>query len=130
VQFVRFHSPHPNARGTFPGVFALANGLRSDGRLSDADVDWLRAANTTATLAYADPSVTHPEVYDRALHPTAEAWFRVSALHLTEMVRGYLELLARYGVACVESRSDDPGEVIYSDDVQVVVVPFRSRPNR
>ena len=129
MDFVRFHSPTPNARGTFPGVFALANGLRNDGRLNDADLEWLRVANARATAAYADPSVTHPEVYDRALHPAAEAWFRVSASHLTEMVRDYVDLLARYDVACVESRSDDPGEVIYSDDVQIVVVPSRSGPN-
>ncbi|WP_219416804.1 hypothetical protein [Pseudonocardia nigra] len=36
---------------------------------------------------------------------------------------GYLAILERHGVECVELRSDDPGALIYEDDHQVVVVP-------
>ena len=127
MTFVRFHAVSANARGTFPGVFALANGLASDGLLNDVDAAWLRRANDAGNDAYANPAATYPDVYDRALNPAAAAWFRVSATHLTHMVEGYLDLLARYGVAWAESRSDDPGRVIYSDDVQVVVVPHETR---
>ena len=127
MTFVRFHAVSANARGTFPGVFALANGLASDGLLNDVDAAWLRRANDAGNDAYANPAATYPDVYDRALNPAAAAWFRVSATHLTHMVEGYLDLLARYGVAWAESRSDDPGRVIYSDDVQVVVVPHKTR---
>ena len=123
MTFVRFHAATANARGTFPGLFALANGLASDGLLSEVDVAWLRRANDDAAAAYADPAITHPEVYDRALNPRAAAWFRASATDLVSMTQGYLDLLTRYGVDWVESRSDDPGRVIYSDDVQVIVVP-------
>ena len=126
MSFVRFHAATANARGTYPGLFALANGLASDGLLSEVDVAWLRRANDAATAAYADPAVSHPEVYDRALNPRAAAWFRASATDLLDLAQGYLELLTRYGVAWVESRSDDPGRVIYSDDVQVIVVPHIS----
>ena len=123
MTFVRFHSPVANARGTYPGIFALANGLAEDGRLNEADARWLHRANARGEGAYADPSTTHPETYDRVANPGAAAWFRSSAISLLEYVRGYQELLARYEVDCVESRSNDPGRVIYSDDVQVVVVP-------
>ena len=127
MSYVRFHAASANARGTFPGVFALANGLASDGFLNDVDVAWLRRANDAGNTAYANPTITHPDVYDRALNPAAAAWFRVSATHLTQMVEDYLDLLTRYRVHWVESRSDDPGHVIYSDDVQVVVVPHDRR---
>lgn len=36
--YVRFQSAVPNRRGAFPGVFALANGLAGDGRLSAEDL--------------------------------------------------------------------------------------------
>ena len=123
MDFVRFHAPHANARGTFPGVFALANGLRADGLLSDSDAAWLLNANARATAAYADPSVTHPDVYDREINPAAEAWFRTTATHLIDMARDYVALLGRHSVECVETHSDGPGRVLYSDDVQIVVVP-------
>ncbi|MET3803328.1 hypothetical protein ABIB25_000312 [Nakamurella sp. UYEF19] len=41
-------------------------------------------------------------------------------------MRGYLDLLDRYGVTWRERRSADPGEPLYEDDVQVVVVPRRA----
>jgi hypothetical protein len=44
-------------------------------------------------------------------------------VHLIERVDGYLEILARHGVACRRVESEDPGRVIYEDDDQIVVVP-------
>ena len=35
--------------------------------------------------------------------------------------RGYLDLLDKYGVRWVKLRSDNPGMIIYEDEVQVVV---------
>jgi hypothetical protein len=33
LMYVRFQSPAPNGRGTYPGVFGLVNGLAVQGRL-------------------------------------------------------------------------------------------------
>lgn len=123
VEYVRFQSPTPNHRGRRTGLFALANGLGRDGRLSPADHDWWRAANARCEAAYTDPSTVDPTCYDPHVNPGAHAWFRADATHLLTLVAGYLELLDRYAVPWEERRSTDPGRVVYADDVQVVVVP-------
>lgn len=122
-RYVRYQATKANRRGTFPGVFGLANGLAHEGRLTQADYSWWRDANDWCNEAYPDPSSTFPLVYDSTLHPGAQAWFKCSARHLLAKVDGYLDLLSRYGVGCERISSSDPGKVIYEDDVQIVVVP-------
>ena len=121
-RFVRYQSALANQRGTFPGVFALANGLAADGLLTEVDAAWLRAANDRANRAYPDPTNESPDCYDRVANPGACAWFRVSATELLAMTAEYLELLDRYGIAWVEVTSNDPGRLTYEDEVQVVAV--------
>lgn len=58
-------------------------------------------------------------------HPGAAAWFKADAHQVVERVDGYLELLARRGMSCERLESTDPGRVIYEDDYQVVVLPWR-----
>lgn len=123
--YVRFQSAVPNRHGQFPGVFALANGLASDGRLSTPDYEWWRAANDQANLAYVDPSTVAPQTFDSELNPGACAWFKSSATELLAMSQGYLNLLSRYEVPWVELHTDWPGRVVYEDEVQVVAVPLR-----
>jgi hypothetical protein len=123
TDFVRFEATAPNSRGMRSGVFALANRLASTGLFTPADAAWHRAANTRADLLYRNPSFETPGCYDRTVNPGARAWFRSSAAELLTMTRGYLELLDRYGVGWVEVRTDDPGRITHSDDVQVVAVP-------
>lgn len=121
--YVRFQSPTPGLRGTHSGVFALANGLARAGLLSDAEyADW-RESNDWYNRAYPDPSAADPSVYDHTIHPLATAWFKSSATHLLERIPRYLEILRSHGVQCVRVEACDPGQVIYEDDVQVVVVP-------
>lgn len=123
-EFVRYEANEPNARGARIGIFGLANALAREGRLSPEDHKWWATSNAWYNDAYPDPSLTHPTVYDRAIHPSAQAWFRISAVHLLAGIPGYLELLSRYGVNWQESRSTDPGIVLYEDEVQVVVDPY------
>lgn len=82
-KFVRYEASMPNGRGLHPGIFALANGLASDGRLS---------TKRTAT-------------------------------HLLTGVEFYTDLLHRYGVGWRVRYSNDPGRILYEDDVQIVVAP-------
>ncbi|MGJ3508763.1 hypothetical protein [Enemella sp. A6] len=121
--YIRFQSPHPGKRGVHTGVFGLANGLGRSGELTaEEHRDW-RAGNDWFNDAYPDPSATDPSVYDQALHPRATAWFKSSATHLLDRVPRYLEILTAHGVACLRVEAEDPGRVIYEDDVQIVVVP-------
>lgn len=108
------------------GIFGLSNGLAKEGVLNDEDYEWWVSANAWYDAAYPDPHAVDPTVYDRALHPYAQAWFKTTANHLLAKVPGYLALLGRYGVRWEELRSADPGMVLYEDDVQVVVDPFRT----
>ncbi|MFD3509640.1 hypothetical protein [Nocardia sp. NPDC058666] len=72
-----------------------------------------------------DPSEVDPRVYDRELHPGAASWFKASAVGMIERVAGYLAILDAHGVAWERVESAVPGDVIYEDAQQVVVVPLR-----
>lgn len=73
--YLRFQSAVPNRRGTFPGVFALVNGLGRADRLTPPEGAWWRAANRALSELYPDPAVADPTCYDPALNPGARAWF-------------------------------------------------------
>jgi hypothetical protein len=122
--FLRYQSAVPNSRGSFPGVFALANGLRDSGALGDADRRGLEEANALLTEAYVDPTTVVPGCYDRAVNPGARAWFRADAADLLELTRFHVALLERLRVPWMELRTRTPGRIVYEDDVQVVAVPF------
>jgi hypothetical protein len=121
VLFVRFQAAVPNERGTFPGIFALCNGLARSGSLSDEDWRWWRENNDAMTAAYIDPATIDPSIFDRAIHPQTSCWFKESAISLLERTAGYLDLLDRYGMGWVRLTSEDPGVVLYEDENQVVV---------
>ena len=71
-----------------------------------------------------------PTVYDRGIYPYAQAWFKASTGHPLRRIPGYLDLLSRYGVSWEESRTTDPGVVLYEDGVQVVVTPYPDGPDQ
>jgi hypothetical protein len=120
--FVRYQSPVADERGRHIGVFGLVNMLGLRGRLTEVDEAWRVQANAWYDAAYTNPSLVDPHAYD---DPATAAWFKAAAAaHLVEPVELYLELLGRYGVACVRVESDAvPGRVVYEDEFQVVVVP-------
>ncbi|WP_353648352.1 hypothetical protein ABLG96_16120 [Nakamurella sp. A5-74] len=124
-EFTRFQSAVPNRLGTFPGVFALVNGLGREGSLDTADEAWRRRMNDGITALYLDPTTVDPTCYDRQINPGARAWFRCTATHLLDLTAEYLTVLDRYSVPWVELSTRSPGTVVYADDVQVVAVPYR-----
>ena len=104
-------------------MFGLANGLAHSGKLSDTEWATWRSGNDWFTAAYPDPSKSNPAAYDPQLNPRAAAWFKVTATHLLERIEPYLELLKRHDVQVVKLMSDDPGQIVYEDKVQIVIVP-------
>ena len=121
-ELIRFQSAVPSRSGRFPGVFALANALAAQGRLSACDLRWWTEANARLTAAYRDPSAVSPGCYDAQVNPGARAWFTLPSSEPLEMTREYLDLLDRYGVPWTELRTRSPGRITYEDDVQVVAV--------
>ncbi|WP_370247580.1 hypothetical protein [Nocardioides sp.] len=127
--YVRFQATWPDRCGSHIGVFGLTNMLGRSGRLTPEQERFRVEHNAWYDAAYPDPSTVDPTVYDHTVNPGAVAWFRSTATHLIARVDGYLEILASHGVACVRVESDDPGRIVYADDVQAVVVPHHpSRP--
>ncbi|MFJ3584397.1 hypothetical protein ACIPPS_19505 [Streptomyces sp. NPDC090127] len=121
--YVRFQSPTRSPRGHFPGVFALANGLAREGRLSGPEHAVWRASNDWYDTHVTDPSTVDPRVYDATLNPGAAAWFRATATGLLTRVLPYLEILSAHEVPCVRLESSAPGRIVYADADQVVAVP-------
>ncbi|GAA3677756.1 hypothetical protein GCM10022224_047300 [Nonomuraea antimicrobica] len=124
--YVRFQSPTPNARGVHPGVFGLVNGLAKQGRLSPEQERFRTEGHAWYQANLTDPSDVDPHVYDRVRNPGATAWFKPSAGPFIERVSGYLDILAAHEVACVRVETPDPGNVIYEDPHQVIVLPHRT----
>lgn len=122
-EFIRYQSAVPNRRGRFPGVFAMANGLRDAGVLSKADKQWLQVANAYATAAYQDPTTVVADCYDSDLNPGARSWFKIESQRLLDMTAAYLELLDRHSIPWTELRTRNPGRLVYEDALQVVAVP-------
>lgn len=123
--YVRFQSPAPNQRGLHIGVFGLANSLAQSGSLCEEEWAFWRSNNDWFNEAYPDPAQTDQRVYDTCIYPVANAWFKESATHLIERVIPYLDLLRAHGVDCIRVVSSDPGRIIYEDEVQIVVTPYK-----
>jgi hypothetical protein len=122
-EYIRFQSAAPNRRGTFPGVFALADGMRQGGMLSAEEVEWMDAVNARAIAAYPDPRSVDPDCYDRVRNPGARAWYLASATDLLTFTADYLALLDRHDVPWHELRTRTPGRIVYTDAVQVIATP-------
>jgi hypothetical protein len=122
--FVRYQAGAPNARGRYPGIFALANGLAKSGKLSSQDWASWRAANDHYDAAYADPSTVDASIYDPHINPSAQSWFKGTAAHLLDGVAFYTDLLSRYDVGWQVLYSANPGRILYEDEVQAVVAPY------
>lgn len=121
--YIRFQSPRPGKRGIRTGVFGLVNNLGRSGALTPEEHAAWRAGNDWYNSAYPDPTDVDADVYDLSVNPQATAWFKCSATHLLERIPEYLEILHTHGVECIRVESDDPGRIVYEDDVQIVVVP-------
>ncbi|WP_091324891.1 hypothetical protein [Arthrobacter sp. cf158] len=118
-RFVRYQSTTPDAKGRHLGIFALANRLAKEGSLSPENWREWRSANNFYDEAYATPGASFYAA------PGAQAWFKVTATHLISRIDFYIDLLRRHDVPCRAFYSSDPGVVLYEDDVQVVVVPYK-----
>ncbi|MFD3746890.1 hypothetical protein [Nocardia sp. NPDC058633] len=122
--YVRFQAARPHRHGRQPGVFGLVDGLWAAGHLSAREVRFRRVGNDWFSENLTNPSDVDPRVYDRDLHPGAASWFKAEAVSMIERVEGYLAILDTHGVAWERLDSTDPGDIVYDDAEQVVVVPF------
>ncbi|MDO4916289.1 MAG: hypothetical protein Q3974_01535 [Rothia sp. (in: high G+C Gram-positive bacteria)] len=118
--YLRYESCVPNFRGFFPGVYALANGLARAGKLRESEYQQWKETNQLLDRAY-----LAPEIYIQLPDDALTSWYiENSAPHLLDSMEFYTDLLDAYEVPWREVRSANPGEIVYRDDVQIVVRPF------
>lgn len=118
--YLRYESCVPNSRGLFLGVYALANGLARAGKLTESEYRQWKETNELLDAAYVSPTV-----YQKLPDDALTSWYiEDSAPQLLESVGFYTDLLDAYNIPWRQVRSANPGEVVYRDDVQVVVRPF------
>lgn len=107
--------------GVEVGIFVALDHLRRADLLTveeeelyfDID-DWFRAA------------LPHPPFYGDGNSIGAVTWFKKSAAAgMIERLEPLQRILDKYGVEHVVAESTDPGEVIYEDEFQVGVIPYR-----
>jgi hypothetical protein len=120
--YVRYEAATPGPTGRHTGIFGLANGLARAGVLSDEDHAWWRASNDWIDGTYPDPGIADPSLFDKTINPTATCWFKLAAPSESILAKasGYLALLERYGVAWQERRTEDVGQVLYEDSIQII----------
>lgn len=124
ARYVRFQGTEPHAsQGHYPGIFFLVNGLAKAGRLTPEQERFRRTHNAWYDAAYLNPSLVDPAVYDRGRNPGAVAWFKRTSTELLARVPGYLAILDAHRVGHERLSCDDPGQVVYEDEHQVVVIP-------
>ena len=120
--YVRFEDPR-----TREGLFSVARDFRHDShcrlfRVSRRDrrplstaIDWLwRSTPEPPADAYEDWASRLPRT-----------WFHAHACAHVRTALLIAQILRRYQVLLVSRASADPGTVLYSDDVQVVIRPHR-----
>jgi len=117
---VRFRSRFADSRGAFVGVFGLINVLGRHGMLTPEEDRFRRESNAWYDSAYPDPYAANSSLSDR---PLAASWFRVSAIPLLDRVPDYLAILDAHSIAWERVETDEPGEVLYEDEHQVVADP-------
>ena len=121
MEFVRYQARLASSSGRFPGVFATFNGLFYDGRLSTSEQQWRCVNNAWFETHLIDPGKVDETVFDRTIRPHTSSWFRSDAAEFVDRTFRYLDILDAHHVDWIELSSSDPGPVIYSDHLQVVV---------
>ncbi|MGW6279993.1 hypothetical protein [Kribbella sp. NPDC055071] len=119
--YIRYQSPHPDHRGRHIGIFGLVNTLSKRGLLTPAEEAFRRKNNDWYDATYTNPSDVDPSVY--ADNPLAAAWFKPTATHLFTPIPGYLAILHSHHTPCTRYTLPNPGQILYEDPFQVVVIP-------
>jgi hypothetical protein len=121
LSYVRYQSARANADGLYVGIFGLVNVLGRHGMLTSDEEATRRRWNAWYDSAYPNPTADGSQAYTRS---GAVAWFKRGARpDLLEPVPDYLRILDAHHIAWEVVETDDPGDVVYEDEAQVVAVP-------
>ena len=107
--------------GRKQGILVAAHTLRDEGDLSVEDHTELRTA-----IAWFNENIPVPAMLDKPEHRRAISWFKPSANEAIQRMWRLKQLLDTHGLHVDVLRSDEPGTIVYEDDLQVVAKPQRS----
>ncbi|MFV7759861.1 hypothetical protein ACNPKZ_04830 [Shewanella algae] len=121
--FVRYET-NLTFRGTQhrKGIFAAMGDLKRMKVMSEQEYYWYKS-----TAAWFNNNLENPKCFKEPIAPdvrfVAQSWFfNVTSLYL-EKSNEVAELLKKYGITVTIRLSIKPGKIIYSDNIQLVVVP-------
>jgi hypothetical protein len=99
------------------GIFHAVRYLRDDDLLSPAEL-------TVADEVF-DWMWTHLHAPDQAIldaHPAAVSWFRATATECLRQAGLIAAILEAHGQRVIRRQAEDPGLLVYQDDVQVLAL--------
>jgi len=104
------------------GIFAAMGDLKRMDKMSAEERQWY-----VATASWFNENLKNPACFEgpdhEAIRFVAKSWFlNVPSLFLSKSVQ-VVELLRKYEIDVDVLTSENPGEVIYRDDFQIVVLP-------
>lgn len=104
------------------GVFQAAFELRDSGQLEPYEEEWLERDMAWLRMHLPAPECLRDDDNHRAI-----CWFKPTASHAIDKVRGIVALLDSRDVVVRMITTANPGSVVYEDRWQVVAKPWRGR---
>jgi len=103
------------------GIFAAMGDLKRMGVMTEEEHQWY-----VSTAAWFNENLNNPTCFNEPVAEqvrfSAKSWFlNVSSPYLSKSLQ-VVDLLRKYGIEVYMLESTDPGEVLYRDDLQIVVL--------
>jgi hypothetical protein len=127
VTYLRFTGAEPGVdsdSGEPRGLFTIAYDLLRSGAFEEHEQAWFEEV-----VRWFDANLARPLRLARSRRVGAQkdavSWFKASAGEHVRRMYELVALLQHHGVATQVSRAEHPGYIVYEDDHQIAVVPFR-----
>jgi hypothetical protein len=108
-----------NQSGVDQGILGAAFKLQNSGNL-DADAH----AELRIVLDWLQKNVTTPDIFDMPRNLKGVCWFKDSQIEVIAKVSSIFPIMRSNGFDIRETRSSNPGEIIYEDIDQIVAIPW------
>ena len=130
--YLRFIGPFPTrgasrVRNCDYGIFQTAFMARDDQLMEQCLIDELMAEVDWFKEHLPSPDDHH---FDYAGANVGICWFRDDARTMIRRCRRMVNILCAGDIWVTEARTDNPGQILYRDDYQIVAKPRKSTPTK
>lgn len=105
------------------GIFAAMGDLKRMNRMSEKEEAWYKDV-----ADWFNKNLTNPSCFDSPISENikfrAKSWFVLSPSDFLSNAKEVAKLLKKYGIFVDELLSDNPGKILYKDQIQVVALPI------